>query len=160
MGQIVVGIADMKIGNGSDELVTYALGSCIGVCMYDEISGVGGLLHAMLPTAYIKTAMLQIQKYVDTGVPYLYQALCRRGINKSLIKAKIIGGARMFDFGMTNSSDDIGTDNVIQARKCLAELNVPIEAQMTGGFIGRTIYFSAGIGQVRIRTTNNKDYCI
>jgi len=49
MKQIIVGIADMKVGSGNDEIVTYALGSCIGVCMYDEIVQAGGMLHAMLP---------------------------------------------------------------------------------------------------------------
>ncbi len=160
MGQIVVGLADMKIGKGDDELVTYALGSCIGVCMYDKVSGVGGMLHAMLPMADMSTSMFLAQKYVDTGTSYLYKSLCRRGINKNLLRAKIIGGARMFEFGMANSNDDIGTYNVMQARKYLAELNVPVEAEMTGGFVGRTVYFTAGAGQVRIRTTDNKDYCI
>ena len=49
MGQKIVEIADLKTGGKNDELVTYALGSCVGICMYDEGLHIGGLLHAMLP---------------------------------------------------------------------------------------------------------------
>ena len=52
MSQIVVGIAEMKMGTKRDELITYALGSCVGICMYDDKLKIGGLLHAMLPNAY------------------------------------------------------------------------------------------------------------
>ena len=47
---IVVGVGDMKVSNDSESmLVTYSLGSCIGVAIYDPVIKVGGLLHYMLP---------------------------------------------------------------------------------------------------------------
>ena len=50
MSEIVVGIADMKCSNNLDDiLITYALGSCIGIAIYDPSVKVGGLLHYMLP---------------------------------------------------------------------------------------------------------------
>ena len=33
--KLIVGIADMKMARDSGMLVTYALGSCIGICLYD-----------------------------------------------------------------------------------------------------------------------------
>ena len=46
----VVGIAQMKVSaDPGDELVAYALGSCLGVAVHDPVARVGGLLHAMLP---------------------------------------------------------------------------------------------------------------
>ena len=89
MGQIIVGIADMKVGSGSDELVTYALGSCIGVCMYDETVQAGGMLHAMLPKSGICTELANSYKYVDTGIIQLYRLLCRRGAG---IRLKLLAG--------------------------------------------------------------------
>ncbi len=54
MNQIVVGISDLKVsGNIGDVLITYALGSCIGVAVYDPSVKVGGLLHYMLPDSSI-----------------------------------------------------------------------------------------------------------
>ena len=32
MAQKIVEIADLKTGGKNDELVTYALGSCVGIC--------------------------------------------------------------------------------------------------------------------------------
>ena len=47
---ITVGIADMQVSNDPDAmLVTYSLGSCIGVMIYDPVVRVGGMLHYMLP---------------------------------------------------------------------------------------------------------------
>ena len=47
--KLVVGIADMKMAQGSGMLVTYALGSCIGICFYDPMLKLAALLHIMLP---------------------------------------------------------------------------------------------------------------
>ena len=46
--KLVVGIADMKMAQGSGMLVTYALGSCIGICFYDPMLKLAALLHIML----------------------------------------------------------------------------------------------------------------
>ena len=46
---IKVGIADMKICQVPDKITTIGLGSCVGVAMYDGITGIAGLLHIMLP---------------------------------------------------------------------------------------------------------------
>jgi chemotaxis protein CheD len=45
----VVGISDRSVARAPDTIVTYALGSCVGVALYDEAAGVGGLAHIMLP---------------------------------------------------------------------------------------------------------------
>ena len=44
-----VGIADMKICRAPGVLVTYALGSCVGICIYDPVIRLAGLIHIMLP---------------------------------------------------------------------------------------------------------------
>ena len=160
MGQIIVGIADMKVGSGSDELVTYALGSCIGVCMYDKTVKVGGMLHAMLPKSSMHTDLANSYKYVDSGIVQLYRLLCRRGAGIGRIKAKIIGGARMFEFDISGKAADIGTLNVRETKNYLTKLGVPLTAEMTGGVTGRTVYFTAGTGEVTVRTTENQRFVI
>ena len=47
--EIKVGIADMKVARVQGLLITYALGSCIGVTLYDPVIKLGGLLHIMPP---------------------------------------------------------------------------------------------------------------
>ncbi len=68
----IVGIADLKVSRERDDvIVTYALGSCLGVAIYDPVAGVGGMLHVMLPMSTIDPAKAQDNPcmFVDTGVP-------------------------------------------------------------------------------------------
>ena len=46
---IVVNMGDYKTARGEKKLMTKDLGSCIGVALRDPHTGVGGLLHVMLP---------------------------------------------------------------------------------------------------------------
>ena len=49
MANLTIGISDLKVCRPPDVLVTYALGSCVGICLLDSVAGVGGLSHIMLP---------------------------------------------------------------------------------------------------------------
>ena len=156
MQEIVVGISDIKVAKGETQLVTYALGSCVGVCIYDDVVQIGGMLHAMLPDANAHGTDSKIEKYVNSGIPYLYKKLCAMGADARRLKAKVIGGAKMFDFAVTGSEADIGTANIIAVRKCLNYLKIPIVAEVTGGTVGRTVWFTTSDGSVRIKTTGNE----
>ena len=49
-----INIADMLISTDrNDLLITHALGSCLGITLYDPVAGVGGLLHVMMPFSSI-----------------------------------------------------------------------------------------------------------
>ncbi len=66
----VVGVGDYKISTSPLEvLVTYSLGSCLGVAAYDPRAGVGGLLHFMLPDSRINAekARAQPAMFADNG---------------------------------------------------------------------------------------------
>ena len=156
MQEIVVGISDVKVAKGETQLVTYALGSCVGVCIYDDVAQIGGKLHAMLPDANAHGTDIRIEKYVNSGIPYLYKKICAMGAEARRLKAKVIGGAKMFDFAVTGSEADIGTANIIAVRKCLNYLKIPIVAEATGGTVGRTVWFTTSDGSVRVKTTGNE----
>ena len=66
----IVGVADMKISAEKDDLiVTHALGSCLGITIYDPVACVGGMLHVMLPLSTIdpNKAAANPYMFVDTG---------------------------------------------------------------------------------------------
>ena len=46
---LIVGISECKVAD-KGVITTYALGSCVGVSLYDATTKVGGLIHIMLPT--------------------------------------------------------------------------------------------------------------
>ncbi len=64
----IVAVGDMKHGGEKDMLVTYALGSCLGLMIYDPAVQVGGLLHAMLPLSKINPEKAKTNPFmfVDT----------------------------------------------------------------------------------------------
>ncbi len=54
--QHIIDVKDAKISNGPQSvLITYALGSCLGITAYDHPARIGGLLHVMMPRRIIET---------------------------------------------------------------------------------------------------------
>ena len=80
---IVIGISDYKLAKGPEILVTYALGSCVGVCLYDKVSKVGGLSHIMLPDSTQIRNNSNIAKFADTGIEELVRIMVAAGAGRS-----------------------------------------------------------------------------
>ena len=80
MANITIGIGDLKVCKSPDVLVTYALGSCVGICLLDSSAGVGGLSHIMLPdsTTGVNSAANPM-RFADTAIPMLIREMERLG---------------------------------------------------------------------------------
>ena len=153
--QVVVGMADLKVsGQGDESLITYALGSCLGITVHDPVAGVAGMLHVMLPTSSIdeEKARLQPAMFVDTGVPMLFKECYRLGARKERMTVTVAGGS----FAGKAGADDtfqIGKRNMIMLRKLLWKNGVLIHAEETGGVQqSRTMSIAVGGGEVQLRT--------
>ena len=120
---IVIGISDYKLAKSPEILVTYALGSCVGVCLYDKVSKVGGLSHIMLPdSTTIRNSSQNIAKFADTGIDELVRQMEKLGARKARMVAKIAGGATMFTFQGRNDMMQVGERNVQAVKKKLKEI--------------------------------------
>ncbi len=150
----VVGVADVKVSNDpSSRLITYALGSCLGISVHDPVAGVGGLLHVMLPTGTIDPAKMQAKPamFVDSGVPLLFKECYRLGAKKERMVVKVAGGAHA---GATEEGDrfQIGKRNMIALRKLLWKNGVLVHAQDTGGVqTSRTMWLDVSTGAVTLK---------
>jgi chemotaxis protein CheD len=149
---IKVGIAESKIGTSPASIITNGLGSCVGVCQWDPVSRIGGMVHVMLPDSTQSNSVLNKAKYADTGIVLLLSELCQRGVNKNRLVAKIAGGAQMFNFPGTSNLMRIGERNVEAVKNTLQYANIKIIAEDTGGNYGRTIEFFTENGQLLVRT--------
>lgn len=150
---ITVGISDLNIAKAPDVLVTYALGSCVGICLYDGMAKIGGLSHIMLPTMVTPSRELkQIYRFADTAIPTLVHKLEQAGARPVRLKAKIAGGAQMFATAGGSSLSNIGQRNVQAVKQALQKLNIPIIAEDTGKNYGRTLYFNVADGTMRIKS--------
>lgn len=155
---VTVGIADLNIVKTPDILVTYALGSCVGICLYDNMAKVGGLSHIMLPDSTQLTNITnQPYKFADTAVVELIKQMERQGARQVLMKAKIAGGAQMFAAMSTSAIANIGQRNILAVKAVLRRMNIPIIAEDTGKDFGRTLYFDASDGSMKIRSANRQE---
>lgn len=149
----IVGVADVRIsGDKDDVLITYALGSCLGIAIHDPVAGVGGLLHVMLPLSTIDPAKAKDNPcmFVDTGVPKLFIECYKAGAKKERLIVKVAGGACVHG----NEDDDyfqIGKRNFLMLRKLLWKNGVLIKAHEVGGRDSRTMSLNVGSGDVILR---------
>jgi chemotaxis protein CheD len=146
--QVVVNIADMKISKDPNEcLITYSLGSCVALAVYDPYVKVAGLIHIMLPESQIEIDKSNINpfKFVDTGVPYLYKKLFEAGAKRNHIITKIIGGSNVMD---KNKFFNIGERNFTNVRKMLWRNNMIIHKEDVGGSKSRTVRLFTATGKV------------
>ena len=154
MGDLLtVGIADMKIGVGDDILITYALGSCIGTCLYDSTKKIIGLSHILLADSKVCSNDNNIYKFANTAIKELVRQMVIHGANTSRLVAKIAGGATMFK----NSTLKIGENNIRAVINELKELGIEIFASDIGEDYGRTMECHASDGKVLIKSINKEN---
>ncbi len=154
--QIVVDIADMQVSaDPKSDLITYSLGSCIGVAIWDATAHVGGMLHYMLPDAALspEKAKANPPMFANTGIPALFRAAYELGAAKKRLTVKIAGGSQLLD---DNGTFNIGKRNYIMLRKIFWKNSVLIDAEDVGGSISRTLRLNVGTGRVTIKNRNGE----
>ncbi len=154
MNRIIVGVSDLKIsGCVEDVLITYALGSCIGVAVYDPMVRVGGLLHFMLPDSLLdlNKAKTTPAMFADTGIPLLFKSCYKLGAEKKRMTVKIAGGANSLD-----NADyfRIGQKNITAMRKIFWRNNVLIDGEDTGEDHNRTVHLDISTGKVVVKNSS------
>lgn len=149
---IVVGMADLNIANDPDRLITYGLGSCVGIVLYDAAKRVGGMAHIMLPSSLSATDRTNKAKFADTGIMALLEKLTAAGVARASLIAKVAGGAHMFSNSSSSDVIKVGARNASAATDILKRLGIPLRAQDTGGTYGRTIELITSTGQLYIKT--------
>lgn len=140
-----------------DVLVTYALGSCLGVTAHDPVAKVGGLLHAMLPSASIapERAAREPEAFVDTGVRLLIESCERLGAKRDRLVVHAFGAAHP-RWGVGGDLFRIGERNVERLGEVLAEYGIPIRGAEVGGTASRTVELEVGSGTVWVTTVGGE----
>ena len=152
MGVVIkVGMADLKTAKAPDSLTTLGLGSCIGIALWDSTTKIGGLAHIMLPDSTRIRNNSNIAKFADTGIVELVRQMEALGVPRRRLVAKIAGGAKMFEVSGTTSVGNIGEKNAIASKKALQELGIPILAEDTGLYYGRTVDLYCSYGDYIIK---------
>jgi chemotaxis protein CheD len=148
---IIVSISDAKTSRDpADTIVTYSLGSCIGVTMFDPVAKVGGMLHFQLPSASLDAnkAAANPSMFADSGTAHLLKKLETLGADRKRMKVKLAGGAAMLN---DNSMFNIGRRNHAAIRKVLWQNGLLIDGEDVGGTAPRNLYLQIADGAVATR---------
>ncbi|MBC8391899.1 MAG: chemotaxis protein CheD [Deltaproteobacteria bacterium] len=148
---LVVGVADMQVSNDPESvLVTYSLGSCIAVAIYDPVMKVGGLLHYMLPESSLDEIKARKNPYMfgDTGIPRLFRESYQSGAKKNRLKIVVTGGAQILDQG---GLFNIGKRNYTLLRKMFWKNNVMVDFEHVGGTSNRTLKMEVESGDISLK---------
>lgn len=149
---VVVRMGELEVGHSPAVLVTYGLGSCLGLALFDAEAGVGGLAHIMLPNSQrAPSGTSSPGKFADLAVPELLRRMTNAGADPARIRAKLVGGAHMFGavYGPTKL---VGPRNLEAVRLLLIGAGIQIEAEEIGGTVGRTVHLHTDTGRLVIQT--------
>lgn len=148
-----VGIADMIVSKNPDEtLITYSLGSCLGVIFYDPFEKIAGLIHIMLPESKIEklskdSIAFNPYKYVDTGIPLIIKKMLKYGSKKNQLLISVFGGAQVFD---REDYFNIGKRNYVSLRKILWKESLLIKNEHVGGKVHRSVKINVESGEIML----------
>ena len=155
MESIYVGIGEYKTSQGFAVMESHSLGSCVGIAIYDEHTKIAGLAHIMLPSS-LQSQPENVKKnpgkFADTALRLMIQDMLKLGAGKSRLRAKIAGGACMFQSAMPDQMMNIGLKNIEAVRTVLAREHVPVVAEDVGKNYGRTVIFYADTGKLAIKS--------
>jgi len=149
-GRVVVGVGELAVARVPELLVTQALGSCIGLSLWDPRLRIGGMAHVMLPAAPEGEVTGRRHRFADLAVPELIEQLVAIGAGRHRLFAKIAGGSAMFkgDSGM----DSIGGRNTAAVIEQLERAGLTVCASDTGGSHARTIELHLDTGTLVVRS--------
>jgi chemotaxis protein CheD len=159
---LTVGVSDMKVSDDPESvLVTYSLGSCIGIAIYDPVIRVGGLLHFMLPESSLDLNKAKNNPYMfaDTGIPALFKSAYELGAKKQRMKVIVAGGSQVLD---QQGFFNIGKRNDMAVRKIFHRNNVLIDYKDVGGNVNRTVRLAVKNGEASMKVSGRgeKKICL
>lgn len=147
---LIVRVADLKVGGQEDVLVTIGLGSCVAIILHDAAVRVGGLAHVLLPSPALSRREVNPAKSAQTAVPLLLEQMARLGASPRRITARITGGASMFATLSAPGTVNMGERNVVSTRNALRTHGIPLVAEDVGADYGRTVRFCVATGRVDV----------
>jgi len=152
-----VTIGEAKVASGDTILYTLGLGSCIAIVLYDGDHRIGGLAHALLPVPRKGGEAIPPARYAATAVDILLERMGDAGANARRLRAKLAGGASMFDTVLTDAGRQLGMRNVEAARSALARAGIPVDHEDVGGNHGRSVYLHVSDGRVIVSSVMHSD---
>lgn len=148
--EIVVKVADLRVGTAGEVLLTVGLGSCVAILLHDAAARVGGLAHVLLPSPGLTRQDGNPAKFPQTAVPRLLHLMAEAGASPRRVTARLVGGASMFASLASPGTIQMGERNVAASREVLGAHGIPVVAEAVGGDYGRTVRLLVSCGTVEV----------
>jgi len=126
--------------------ISTVLGSCVAVCLWDQVVRRGGMNHIMLP--FWNGEGLATPKYGNIAMEKLLSKVLSIGCHREHLVAKIFGGANVSGNGLEVFM--IGDRNITLALQMLEEFRIPVVAKDVGGRVGRKIIMNSESGVILV----------
>src|SRR5215210_5666193 len=150
--ELVVRVADLRVGVAGDVLITQGLGSCVAILLHDPEARIGGLAHVLLPSPALARVDANPAKFPQSAVPRLLELMLADGAQHGRITARLAGGASMFAALAPPGTIQMGERNLVAARQVLNTHGVPLVGESVGGDFGRTVRLRVSDGTVEVTT--------
>jgi chemotaxis protein CheD len=158
--EIIVRVADLRVGKAHDVLVTVGLGSCVAILLYDPDTRVGGLAHILLPSQALSRTDQNAAKFPQTAIPHLLDLMAREGASPRRVTGRLAGGASMFASLAAPGTIQMGERNIVACRQVLHAQGIPLVGEAVGGDYGRTVKLRTSDGQVEVHTVAHGVHCL
>jgi chemotaxis protein CheD len=152
-------MGEYRIAKESIRLSCIGLGSCVAIAISDAKHTVGALAHTMLPVYDEGLDKGSPGKYTDMAIYLIVDELLAMDMSRYDLKAKIMGGAQMFQ-GMSPEPLDIGARNIESAIQTLRKERIPLVARHVGGSKGRSIWFDVRTGAISVQVARGSTITI
>jgi chemotaxis protein CheD len=155
MSTLVVGVGDCRVSAApGEEVATYALGSCVGLAVYDPEVRVGGMLHFMLPDSSIASQRERNPyKFADTGIPRLLEEVCALGAAKRRLETWAAGAANMLG---SAGGFEIGKRNHQALRRALRKAGLVLQGAVLGGNQSRSVRLEIATGNLWVQESGEE----
>jgi chemotaxis protein CheD len=150
--ELVVRVADLRVGVAEDVLITQGLGSCVAIVLHDAEARIGGLAHILLPSPALSRPDANPAKFPQSAVPRLLELMVADGAQPARISARLVGGASMFAALAPPGTVQMGERNLVAVRQVLRSHGVPLVGEAVGGDFGRTVRLRVNDGSVEVIT--------
>lgn len=133
---------------GRNVVIVTVLGSCVSACLYDRVSGIGGMNHFMLPDHREGGVASESARYGAYAMEILINNLIKAGASRQRLEAKVFGAGRVLS-GVTHT--DVGARNAAFALHYLEDEGIHVKANDLLGVYPRKVYFFPAEGRVLVK---------
>ena len=135
-------------------VIDTVLGSCIAACLYDPVSGIGGMNHFMLPEGFDPDNPAST-RYGVHAMELLITEIMRLGGHRRRFQAKVFGGGHVLN--IRESLDGVPQRNIDFVRRFLNVEQIPVMNEDVGGYQARRVLFYAHTGKVLLKRLGTHD---